>query len=365
MLVGPSSPGTGAQVLTLSDEYLTFEDMSLIRGTCLTGYPELVAELGGDADSLLGLAGLRTADIGRSDVFLPYRAVIEAIESAAAATGTVDFGRRLATRQGIEILGPVGAAAKTSATASEALEIFGSYMSAYSPAIRIVLRPLPATRHLLLEFHIDLDDRPPHPQTTELSLGLVLRICRFLFGQHYAPVAVHFPHQPLGDREGYVDYFGCTPAFAAPVAGCTLRATDLARPLERDDVTHQTLVEYLRTIVSDHRPGISGSIRHMVRQLLPTGAVTLDVVAVQFTLHPKTLQRRLAAEGTTFAALVDQVRRETAEHYLRDTDVSLPHLTRELGYSEQSVLTRSCHRWFGNSPANIRAASRASEPTRG
>lgn len=335
--------------------------MSLIRGTSLTGYPQLVAALGGDVDTLLGQAGLRAVDIGRSDVFVPYRAVIEAIESAARATGTADFGRRLATRQGIEILGPVGAAAKTSATASDALAIFGSFMSAYSPAIRTEIRPLPGARNLMLEFHIDLDDLPAHPHTTELSLGLILRICRFLFGQHYAPVSVHIPHQPLADPAAYLDYFGCRPVFAEPVAGYTIRSTDLARPLERDDVTHQTLVEYLRTIVGDHQPGIAGSIRHLVRQLLPTGAVTLDVIAAQFTLHPKTLQRRLAAQGTTFAALVDQVRRETAEHYLRDTEMSLPHLTRELGYSEQSVLTRSCRRWFGNSPSKVRALLRTSD----
>jgi AraC-like DNA-binding protein len=35
------------------------------------------------------------------------------------------------------------------------------------------------------------------------------------------------------------------------------------------------------------------------------------VLARQFRIHPKTLQRRLAAEGTSFAALVDDVRRET------------------------------------------------------
>ncbi len=50
---------------------------------------------------------------------------------------------------------------------------------------------------------------------------------------------------------------------------------------------------------------------------MPTGLTTLDVVADQLNLHPKTLQRRLADEGTTFAALVDRVRKETAGQYLR------------------------------------------------
>ena len=58
----------------------------------------------------------------------------------------------------------------------------------------------------------------------------------------------------------------------------------------------------------------------------------------------------------TFAAIVDEVRRERAERYLRDTRITLSHLARELGYAEQSVLTRSCHRWFGCGPASYRKA---------
>ncbi|HEY2503146.1 MAG TPA: hypothetical protein VGI68_17485, partial [Mycobacterium sp.] len=52
-------------------------------------------------------------DFGVEEVFLPYRSLIVAVETAAAATSTPDFGRRLALRQGIEILGPLGVAART------------------------------------------------------------------------------------------------------------------------------------------------------------------------------------------------------------------------------------------------------------
>ena len=71
------------------------------------------------------------------------------------------------------------------------------------------------------------------------------------------------------------------------------------------------------------------------------------------------LHRRLCTEKTTFAEIIDSVRRETAEHYLRDTDISLSHLTRELGYAEQSVLSRSCRRWFEMGPSKYRNAIRA------
>jgi AraC-like DNA-binding protein len=105
-------------------------------------------------------------------------------------------------------------------------------------------------------------------------------------------------------------------------------------------------------------------VRTLVRQLLPTGRVTLELIAAQLHLHPRALQRRLSGEGLTFGALLDEIRRDAAAHYLSDTNITLSHLARELGYAEQSVLTRSCRRWFESGPAAYRKAVRSEEPHR-
>jgi AraC-like DNA-binding protein len=107
-------------------------------------------------------------------------------------------------------------------------------------------------------------------------------------------------------------------------------------------------------MITHHDASLGQSVRELVRQLLPTGTVTLELIATQLNLHPKALQRRLSDEHATFARLVDEVRRDAAEHYLLDTTMTLSHLTRELGYAEQSVLTRSCRGWFGTGPAGYR-----------
>jgi len=332
--------------------------MSVVRGTSLSNYARLVTELGGDPLELLRAAGIRPGDVGEHDVFLPYRAVITAMESAAAATSTADFGRRLALRQGIEILGPVGVAARTAATVADAFAIFDTFMAAYSPAISVRIGPHSDSQRSFYAFQILIERPPPHPQTTELSLGVSLRVLRFLLGSQYAPLSVHLPHEPLTPAAHYLEFFGCRPYFAQSVAGFTLRTADLGRPLQQDQPAHQAVVQYLAGITAPD-PGMTQSVRTMVRQLLPTGAASLELVAAQFDLHSRTLHRRLAAENTTFGTLVDSVRREAAERYLRDTDISLAHLTRELGYAEQSVLSRSCQRWFGCGPSAYRRAIRS------
>jgi AraC-like DNA-binding protein len=327
--------------------------MSVVRGTALSNYPVLVTELGGDPAGLLRAAGVREQDIGNYDAFIPFRAAIRATESAAEATATPDFGRRLAQRQGIEILGPVGVAARTAATVADALTIFNTFMAAYSPVISIQIAPLANPERSFITVEFLLGEATRSPQTLELALGVSLGVFRLLMGTKYSALSVHLPHDPLTPRATYLDYFGCTPYFAERTSGFTVRTVDLSRPLNHDGVAHRAVVDYLSSI-TPLGAGVVESVRAIVRQLLPTGAATLDVVAGQFHLHPKTLQRRLADEGTTFAILVDQVRKETADRYLRTTGMSLSHLARELGYAEQSVLTRSCKRWFGSGPAAYR-----------
>ncbi|WP_416063807.1 AraC family transcriptional regulator [Rhodococcus indonesiensis] len=335
--------------------------MSVIRGSVLAGYREFVAELGADPDTLLCAAGLRPADAGNHEVFIAYRSHIRAVETAATATGTPDFGRQLAARrQGIEILGPLGVALRTAATVADALAIAAKYLSVYGPAIAVSIEPNTREGQAFYEFRILMDRLPPHPQTLELALGVSLKVFRFLLGPQYRPLAVHFPHRPLTGCEEYLSYFGSAVHFQQSRAGFTLRTGDLARPLSHDPTAHQAIQLYLDTVIPDGASDPLARAAELIRRLLPTG-VTVEMIAAQFAMHPRTLQRRLEMCGLTFTHLVDDARRGVAERYLRDTDLSLSHISRELGYSEQSVFTRACQRWFGAGPRAYRRQLRGDD----
>ncbi len=331
-------------------------DVSVIRASGLRWYRELVAELGVDPDPLLRRVGVRPRDVGDYETFISYRSLVEAFEGGAKATGVADFGRRLAERQGVDILGPLTVAARTAATMGEALRICGVYLSAYSPAVAVQLAPLADPDQTLLEFRIVDAGIPPAPQTIELSLGIALAMCRYLAGSEYRPVAVQVKGGPLTDEEGYRRFYGCPPRFGGLEAGLVLRMSDLGRPVSQDAQAHAVILRYLDGLIDPADPGLTSPVRRLVRDLIPSGAASADIVARQFALHPKTFQRRLAREGTTFAQIVDEIRRELAVHYLRNTSLPLGVVSRQLGYAEQSVLSRSCARWFGQSPSAARAS---------
>jgi len=328
--------------------------MSLIRGTSLQGFPELVTELGGDPEALLAAAHVPRDAVGNQDSFISTRSVITAVESAADLTRAPDFGRQLALRQGLEILGPVGVAVRTAPTVGSALQAAEQYMSVYSPALSTAIDLRPDEQHARFVWRL-LDDRiPSHRQVAELGLGIAMQVFRLLVGPGFRPVAVHLPHEQLASTRDYVRYFGCPAHFSSTYAGFVLRRSDLSRPLSSDSAVHEVVRGYLSSIAPPAGGGTVEPVRLLIRRMLLTGGLDIELVAGHLAVHPRTLQRQLARQGTSFAGLLDEVRRSETERYLVETDVSLGQLAGILGYSEQSVLSRSCQRWFGMSASAYR-----------
>ncbi|MCY1546281.1 Helix-turn-helix domain protein [compost metagenome] len=107
-------------------------------------------------------------------------------------------------------------------------------------------------------------------------------------------------------------------------------------------------------------------VQKLLRNRLPSGNVGVEQVAEQMMLSPRTLQRYLQAEGTSFQRLLDSTRQSMAIRYLRDSSISLTQLSGLLGYTSLGAFSRAFSRWTGTSPQKwkqqhlrlMRAASR-------
>jgi AraC-like DNA-binding protein len=121
-----------------------------------------------------------------------------------------------------------------------------------------------------------------------------------------------------------------------------------------DQVLRDLALDYMRS----NFPVPGQTVTHRVHLLLTRslGSSPVDVAAIARLLqtHPRTLQRRLAAEGTTFDTLLDAVRRAAAHRLITETDVPLSQVTAMVGLAEQSALSRAVRRWFGVTPRDLR-----------
>jgi AraC-like DNA-binding protein len=320
-------------------------------------FPRVVKALGGSPERMLAAEGLSSGLLSQRDGVLKYRTMIDLFERASIELDCPDFGLRLArsTPEGMTVLGPLEVAMRNARTLREALDFCARYLHVYSSAIHISLERDDRQRRDYMLWDLLLDGIPCQRQVVEHALGLTFNAVNVLSGGRVRPSEIWFTHERKAPMDCYRDYFGIPIRFGMPYNALYFAATDLDRPIaNRNPQIYEMAVSYIDLQFPLSTVLLTSQVRVILARLLAMNRCTQTVVAEMLAMHPRTFQRRLREEGTTFEAIVDLVRREIALRNLADGSVSLVQIAEKLGYSETSVLTRSCHRWFARSPRQLR-----------
>lgn len=331
---------------------------TLIRADALRNYMELTSELGGDATTLLRKARIPVEALRARDSFVSFRSMLHLLELSADTLECKDFAIRLAIRQGLEIFGPLALAAQNCETIGAAVECFSTYFHTHNPGLQIALSQKTLSRTTQIKFHVLLSRPPPHPQFDERCMALAHTCLMLLSAGSYRPLRVLLPHSRLSPLKTYRDYFGCELRFDQPVAALELASSEMRRALPtHNPQLHLIATSFLEKMGAKPNSLLSLRVREAIKPLLATGTCSHSDLAEVLHVHARTLQRRLAEEGTSFETIKDEVRRDMARQYLTRSALPLSQITALLGYSEQSALTRSCRRWFGCKPLALRQGS--------
>ena len=329
----------------------------VVYADTLRFFPKLAADLGGDPDALLRHVGIDPSIFSKRESSLGYRAIANLLEHAAAELQRPDFGMRLATLQGGgKVFGPMGVVMRNSNTLGEALDYVVKHSHAYSLAARMRFEPDRANHKLLVGFEVLLDRLPSKRQAIEQALLLAnLNVIEITGGQARVR-EVLFRHQPLSSLRTYRDYFGCEVRFDQKADGIVFTEQDLlCRIVDPDVQLYEMATSFIDTKFTRITPPVHALVRGLILQYLGSEECTNERIAAELCLHPRTLHRRLKAEGKSFEAIKDEVRRDAALRHLQETDMSVTRIAEKLGYAETSVLSRSCFRWFGASPRQLRS----------
>jgi AraC-like DNA-binding protein len=329
---------------------------SLIRATTLWGYGELVEELGGDPELFVTRFRIPPGIENQEDTFISFDAYVRMLEASAEDLRCPDFGLRLSRWQGLDILGPVSVIARNAQTVLSGLEMIGRYLYVHSPALKLTLAPHIAETDLRFTYEVTEQDLPYVLQGYELSMAIVVRILRLLGGPEARPTAISFMHGQQGPDAAYGEALGCPVRFRQTWCGIELSQRLAGKRIENaDPETRRIAAKYLESNYVPRTASLSEHVAELTRRLLPTGQCSVDAIANQLAMHPRSLQRRLIAEGVRCQDLIERERRALAARYLAEPGLHLGQIAGLLGYAEQSTLNRSCRRWFGKTPRQYRA----------
>lgn len=330
----------------------------LVRAEALGGYSALVRELGGDPELLMRGAGIELRDPAEGAQFIPYQKMTELFDVTARALARSDFGLLLAARQGgTSVLGPLEVAMRNSPTLGDAFAYYIGHAAAFSPAVSIVLEEEAETGRPFFRFEVYLS-RLRHPQqVAEHAMALLHHVIIALSGGKARSRELWFSHAPQSPLAGYRRYFGTRVEMSMPFTALFLSEEDLATPLPNSARTLFDLANaYIDSEYSMNQP-LAARVRSMLVRQLAEGKPDKPLIARALSLHPKTLERRLRRENSSYRALLEEVRREAAQRYLTESHLPIIQIAALLGYSEPAVLTRNCRQWFGRAPRDIRLAA--------
>ena len=334
----------------------------IVRVDGLSGYRELVAELGGDGEVYLRHVGLDPAIFENADAYLPFRKLILALEYAAAQLNCPDFGLRFAGIRAPDTLGALAVAMQHAETGREGLACAARFMHFHNTALRVRVQPHVDAACEFVAVDIHMRKIPKGVQIHERLVAASDRILRVFGGPAYRAREVWFRHQPFAPLEAYRRAFEVTPKFGMSESGVAVAKEVLDQPLAGANAQlKQLAVHFLEGAAPNAGGGLAAQARVIIGRMMRSGEALQNDLAETLGLHERTLQRRLKEEGVTFESLKDDVRRDIAQTYLAQKSVSLSHIAELLGYAEASAFTRASRRWFGRSPRDMRKALIAME----
>ena len=316
-----------------------------------------LASDGFDVERLFCEAGLETLERceDKSDDVLALSDKFSHLwEALTDVSGDPMLGFRVSSPHPLSWLGMLGHVMLASPNLKTASENLIRYMPLVSPTVQATIESRQERTAVCL--HLVGGSRAVPQQRYDFTWSMLLSTMRFVAGHAgLKPVMVAYAFAQPRSIEAYVEKFGCPVRFGAARNVMEFANADLMAPIPTSNtLAAEGLFHQLNErLAQAPRTSFSAKVQNLLVTMIDQGGALREAVAKRLLISERTLQRRLADEGTDFSALVDAVRREMAQQYLGSTKLTLKMLSYKLGFSDPSAFHRACIRWFGKAPGEF------------
>ena len=326
----------------------------MLRVAGILGAIEFFQTLGNDPAAALEGSGL-SPDIFRDpENEIPFTAAARILDRCAGITGLPHFGLLAGARNGVSTLGLIGHLAQSAADVETALHDITGHLSVHDRTAQARLSV--EGDEVSLAYVLDRPRAPGAEHFYDGGVASAFNIVRDLCGPEWSAKLVTLPRRAPAHRKPYDEVFKTKIAFGSETASVIFAQRWLRRRLPTANPSLRAFLQRLVRRAAQRRGSDADEIRRIIRLQLMGGRPGMDGAAAMIGATRRTLARRLAAEGATFRALVQDVRFEMADELIRETDASMGRIAELLGYSDQTAFSRAFSNRFGHPPSRARGA---------
>ncbi len=227
--------------------------------------------------------------------------MVALLEEAAAGSGCITFGLRMAESRQLSSFGVVSLLISHQATLRDALVTTMDYRHMVNESLAMQLED--AGRMAILRQEL-LSTRPSR-QAAELALGVVFRMCGALMGAQWRPYSVNFTHSAPPDLRLHRRVFACRLEFDSEFNGIVFAAADLAAPNPHADPAMARYArQFIESLPRSHAHPIVLEVRRAIYLMLPVGRATSESVAQGLGMSVRSMQRQLDEAQASFTSLL-------------------------------------------------------------
>ncbi len=317
----------------------------------LVELPQVLREMGVDAASVIAGVGINPDLLRNPENSLSFVELGRLIEACVAATRCEHFGLLVGQRSATASLGLVGRLMQTAPTLREAILDLCTNQRRYVRG---------AVTYLVIQHDIAFwgyaVHHPGMPAIEHLSDGAIavgFNVMKELVGA--VPDEILTSRRAPRDTSPYRRFFGVTPRFDAEQHAMAFPARLLDRPVRSADrELRRILEEKVAAYWAVEQPTMTHTVTRMLRARVIFPDTSLEAVASELSMQPRTLNRRLQAEGKSFRELTNEARFEVARQLLAGTRMDITDIALTLGYADPSGFTHAFQRWSGVAPSEWR-----------
>ncbi|MGO9837720.1 MAG: AraC family transcriptional regulator ligand-binding domain-containing protein [Polyangiaceae bacterium] len=283
---------------------------------------------------------------------LPVTTMHELLEHARLLTAEPGLGYYLGLQKRVSLYGYLGFAALSAPSIRQALELAVKFAPIFSTALAIDLKIDGELAALRVEEQASLGSAR---DIVLISLMLGLQTIGFALTGQSTRRSIDFA---MDEPPYHARFAHLTPnwRFGQPSTRLLLDTASLDAPIVTADPAALALARSLCERSLDEL-GFDAGLADRVRRLVASdtgGFRSLEHVAALVHLSPRTLKRRLAAQGISFSNVVDRERLERALVLLQSSRLPIEDVAQQLDYATASTFVRAFHRWTGTTPSAYR-----------
>ena len=287
-----------------------------------------------------------------------YAQVIQVFRNALELARDPMIALKAGARMHVTAYGIWGYALLSSRTCADMLDLAVHYRGVIGPLAEMSHDPLSNPPTCGFRVLLTPDSRDPlYRFALEFTYAAHLTLFRDIFGEALHFSAVRFAYPAPAHADAYPGFFGCPALFDQRSNELQFDAECMnLLPSTYDPITHAMAREMCQQILLrlDQSGGTAARVRQTLLEHMPWRFPSVETMARRLDMDPRTLRRRLEAQGTSYRRVLAEVRYALAVEYLQKTAMTTEEIGSRLGYSDAANFRHAFVRWAGRNPQEYR-----------